>query len=164
MVLNACEVDPGRTWKGVWRWYSDDMLECCAPLDVIKQRGITFDQFGCLATCHSLAVEEHRYEAGEEAFMQFLNACRRTATEPGVHLVASFSRASLRQSGDGHFSPIGGFHEEKQLVLVLDVARFKYPSYWVPVRDLWEAMEPVDAETGLSRGYHILRKVCSEVD
>lgn len=134
------------------------MLECCQPLDVVKRQGITFDQFGCLATCHSLQVEEHRYEEGEEAYEGFLKACRRTATEPGVHLVASFSRARLQQSGDGHFSPIGGFHEGRQSVLVLDVARFKYPSYWVGVRELWKAMEPADKDTGLSRGYHVLWK------
>ena len=34
MVLNTLEVDPGRRWKGVWRWYSEDMLDCCTPLEV----------------------------------------------------------------------------------------------------------------------------------
>jgi hypothetical protein len=31
----------------------------------------------------------------------------------------------LGQTGTGHFSPIGGFHESKDLVLIMDVARFK---------------------------------------
>jgi hypothetical protein len=29
--------------------------------------------------------------------------------------------------GDGHFSPVGGYHAGKDLVLILDTARFKYP-------------------------------------
>lgn len=28
MVLNALKVDPNRTWKGVWRWYSEEVLHC----------------------------------------------------------------------------------------------------------------------------------------
>ena len=34
MALNALAIDPGKTWKGVWRWYAEEMLECCAPLEV----------------------------------------------------------------------------------------------------------------------------------
>ena len=34
MVLNTLEVDPGRKWKGIWRWFSEEMLSCCAPLSV----------------------------------------------------------------------------------------------------------------------------------
>jgi hypothetical protein len=29
-------------------------------------------------------------------------------------------------TGDGHFSPIGAYHAENDLVLILDVARFKW--------------------------------------
>ena len=34
-VLNTLAVDPGRVWKGVWRWYHEDMLDCCVPLQVM---------------------------------------------------------------------------------------------------------------------------------
>jgi hypothetical protein len=34
-------------------------------------------------------------------------------------------------AGDGHFSPIGGFHTQRDLVLILDTARFKYAPHWV---------------------------------
>ncbi len=36
-------------------------------------------------------------------------------------------------AGDGHFSPIGGFHAQRDLVLILDTARFKYAPHWVRV-------------------------------
>ena len=63
---------------------------------------------------------------------------------------------SLDQTGDGHFSPIAGYHSERDLVLVLDVARFKYPPYWVPLSSLWAAMSHVDPHTGLTRGYYVI--------
>ena len=68
-------------------------------------------------------------------------------------LVASFSRQVLGQSGDGHFSPLGAYDPETDSVLVLDVARFKYPPYWVEVEKLYEAMGGIDETTGESRGY-----------
>jgi glutathione gamma-glutamylcysteinyltransferase len=33
MVLNALAIDPGKTWNGPWRWFSEDMLDCCQPLE-----------------------------------------------------------------------------------------------------------------------------------
>ena len=28
MVLNSLKVDPNKTWKGIWRWYSEEVLHC----------------------------------------------------------------------------------------------------------------------------------------
>lgn len=56
------------------------------------------------------------------------------------------------QTGTGHFSPIGGYHAGRDMVLILDVARFKYPPHWVPLTLLWEAMDTIDKATGQRRG------------
>lgn len=53
-------------------------------------------------------------------------------------------RKSLGQTGDGHFSPVGGFNEAEDKVLILDVARFKYPSYWISIEDAYDSMIPLD--------------------
>ena len=37
MVLNSLSVDPGRVWKGPWRWYHENMLDCCVPLQVVEK-------------------------------------------------------------------------------------------------------------------------------
>ena len=44
-VLNALEVDPGSVWKGVWRWYSAEHLDCCVDLEEVKLNGMTFDDW-----------------------------------------------------------------------------------------------------------------------
>ena len=54
MALNALEIDPQRVWKGPWRWYHENMLDCCVPLDEIKKTGITIREFMCLAACNGL--------------------------------------------------------------------------------------------------------------
>mmetsp|Transcript_20411 Transcript_20411/g.28706 ORF Transcript_20411/g.28706 Transcript_20411/m.28706 type:complete len:229 (+) Transcript_20411:80-766(+) len=68
-------------------------------------------------------------------------------------MVVSFSRSSLGQTGEGHFSPIAAYHEPSDSCLVLDVARFKYAPYWVSVTELYDATRPVDSVTALSRGW-----------
>ena len=30
--LNALGIDPGRLWKGAWRRFAEDMLDCCLPV------------------------------------------------------------------------------------------------------------------------------------
>lgn len=74
-------------------------------------------------------------------------------------MAVSYSRRSLGQTGSGHFSPVGGYSSANGgMVLILDVARFKYPSYWVPIRLLFESLIPIDNSTGQPRGYSVLRR------
>ena len=157
VALNALEIDPGRLWKGSWRWYSEALLDCCLPLDVVGRNGVTMDELGCLARCNGAEVELHRAdEVTLAAFRHALVIATTTSREPV--LVVSYARQALGQTGDGHFSPIGGYHEGRDLALVLDVARFKYPPHWVPVEALYRAMFPVDVATGRSRGFVLLRR------
>ncbi|KAG0078440.1 hypothetical protein BGZ90_005226 [Linnemannia elongata] len=153
MVLNSLEVDPQRQWKGAWRWYSDELLECCAPAEQVKAKGITFNQFACLSKCHC-DVQVRR--ANQVSLEQFKQDLEMVCSRDDIHMVVSFSRKALGQTGDGHFSPIGGYVPKAGMVLVLDTARFKYPSYFVSVEKLWESLFPIDAETGSSRGYFLL--------
>lgn len=77
-------------------------------------------------------------------------------TTGGYFLVTSFSRSSLKQTGDGHFSPIAAYDPDTDSCLVLDVARFKYAPYWVAVQDLYDAMIPHDSMTEKSRGWILM--------
>ena len=157
VVLNALSIDPGRIWKGVWRWYGEEFLDCCLPLSVIKENGITFDEFVCIAGCNGAVVKPNRYN--HSSLENFRQAVEQVTTAPGdIHLVVSYSRKVLGQTGDGHFSPIGGYHRQRDLVLLLDVARFKYPPHWVSLPLLWKAFEPVDPVTNQCRGYILLQK------
>ncbi|KAF9574507.1 hypothetical protein EC968_006312 [Mortierella alpina] len=153
MLEEGYEVDPQRQWKGAWRWYSDELLECCAPAEQVKAKGITFNQFACLSKCHC-DVQVRR--ASQTSLEQFKKDLEMVCSRDDIHMVVSFSRKSLGQTGDGHFSPIGGYVPKAGMVLVLDTARFKYPSYFVSVERLWKSLFPVDAETGSSRGYFLL--------
>src|SRR5687768_10011214 len=65
VALNALGIDPGRLWKGPWRWFGEEMLDCCVPLEVVKTRGITLAQLTCLAGCNGAKAEMRRADADE---------------------------------------------------------------------------------------------------
>ena len=71
-------------------------------------------------------------------------------------LIVSYSRSVLSQTGSGHFSPIGGYNTALDMVLIMDVARFKHPPHWVPLALLYQAMCTFDNETGKERGLLII--------
>lgn len=156
-VLNALQVDPGRTWKGPWRWFGEELLDCCKRLDTAAAEGLTMAEVACLATCNGARVDlAHAEPAGEGAFRQaLLDSVRAPA---GPFLVAAYDRRGLDQTGSGHYSPLAAWHEERDLVLILDVARFKYPPHWAPVDRLFRAMQGADPQSGRPRGWMRLQR------
>jgi glutathione gamma-glutamylcysteinyltransferase len=169
MVLNALNFDPKKVWKGAWRWVSEETLQCetqiCGhSLEKVGKFGMNFDEFESLARCHGIRIRAYKNNE-----INLKNECNRDLNEFRSYvetvcgsdksesfIVANFSRQVLGQTGDGHFSPLGGYHKGKDLVLIMDVARFKYPPYWVPLEVLWESMAVHDISTKSSRGYFIL--------
>ena len=172
MVLNALNFDPKKVWKGAWRWVSEETLQCetkqkiCGhSLENIKNGGLSFAQFESLARCHGVKISSQRVfkeeigtaegNTGIEKFRCLVDSISGD-DKAETFLVVNFSRGVLGQTGDGHYSPIGGYHKEKGLVLVMDVARFKYPPYWVPLDVLWAAMAEPDSKTEEPRGYFVI--------
>jgi hypothetical protein len=164
MVLNSLAIDPRRVWKGVWRWYSEEMLLACASMD--WSVGLTMQEFAHLAECNGTTVSTF-VSGGPGASLEDFRACvQRLCADDTMskRLVVNFSRAKLGQTGEtGHYSPVAAYNREKDSVLVLDVARFKYPPFWVPVPLLAEALEEIDPSTGSSRGFFEIRKIQQEV-
>lgn len=151
MVLNALNIDPGRTWKGVWRWFAEDLLDCCKPLEIVKKEGINFAEFVCLAKCNSAHVEP--VLGSQSSLSEFRETVKESTSSSDNFLVVSYNRKKLSQTGSGHYSPIGGYCPDRDMVLILDVARFKYPPHWVPLPLMFEAMQDIDQDTGKSRGF-----------
>ena len=72
--------------------------------------------------------------------------------DSNTRLVVNFDRQVLGQLGRGHFSPVAAYDSATDSVLILDVAKFKYPPFWVTVADLLRAMNTIDSDSGKSRG------------
>eukprot|EP00953_Heterococcus_sp_UTEX-ZZ885_P035864 18503-Heterococcus_DN1.PRE.2 len=156
MVLNALEIDPGRLWKGNWRWYSESVLESCEPLEVIKDRGISYRKLACLARCNGAACS---VRDGATVSLDEFRRIVKHITGGGhgkCHLVIAYDRKVLGQTGGGHFSPIGAYNSEHDKVLIMDVARFKYSAHWVSLDTVWHAMQAIEQATGKARGMMVI--------
>lgn len=155
VALNALGIDPGRLWKGPWRWFAEDLLDCCVPLAEVRRRGLDIDELSCLARCNGADVELERADAADLG--KWRTALARASRGEAV-VIASYDRAQVGQTGSGHFSPVGGYHADRDMALVLDVARFKYPPHWISAERLFLAMHAIDSVTGRPRGWMVLRR------
>jgi glutathione gamma-glutamylcysteinyltransferase len=153
--LNALGIDPRRQWKGPWRWFSEELLDCCKPLEDVRREGVTLDEAACLARCSDASVAVQRPpESSVELFRRHVHAA--ASREDGPVVIVNYSRRLVGQTGSGHFSPVGGYHAATDRVLVLDTARFKYPPHWMSVPMLFAAMQEPDSDTGGARGWLVL--------
>lgn len=75
----------------------------------------------------------------------------RRANDPRRRYLVNFHRGPLFGRGHGHFSPVLGYLEAEDLVLVGDV-NAEYRPFLVASERLWRGTDTVDAATGLERG------------
>jgi glutathione gamma-glutamylcysteinyltransferase len=87
---------------------------------------------------------------------QFRELVMRCCAGTSEIVVLNYSRKALGQTGDGHFSPIGGYNATEDMVLLLDVARFKYPPHWIKLELAFASMQLQDASLGVPRGLVVL--------
>lgn len=73
-------------------------------------------------------------------------------------VLLNFDRQAMKELGGGHWSPLAAYHAPSDSVLVMDVARYKYPPLWVPLKELHASALSVDSASGQSRGVLVVRK------
>ena len=144
-------------------------------LDTVSNEGLTLAQAtfllnaqeGVRATCfHAGSVRKRRRRgansvpgcevAGSAA--EFRRTARHALARPQHYLLVNFSRATLSDDnkGGGHFSPLAAYNGSADDLLLMDVARYKYPPFWVDADLLWRAMATTDTSSGRHRGYIVV--------
>lgn len=103
--------------------------------------GLTLDELAEVARTHSQRKVLVLRDLSPEQFREEL----RGSNDPSRRLVVNFSREPIFGMGGGHHSPIGGYLEADDLVLVLDVNAEFGP--WLIERDrLYAAMDTMDGD------------------
>lgn len=117
----------------------------------VSLSGLTLEELAQLLRAHGLVVRTVHAEHSDVA--AFRAAAQAALSEPLTFVVVNYDRRALNQSGAGHISPVGAYSTATDRLLVMDVATYKYPYTWVPVHQLWAAMNTVDRDSGRTRGY-----------
>lgn len=89
---------------------------------------------------------------------QFREAAKAALGAQGRFVLINFSRGTMSDDGQGggHFSPLAAYDDETDSFLVMDVARYKYPPFWVDAALLWQAMATTDTVSERHRGYVVI--------
>jgi hypothetical protein len=163
MVLNSLQVPaPAVAGYGRYRfWTQENVFEVPAgsqvvSAEVVKRQGMTLAELAGLLASHGVTAEP--IHGDQLSLEQFRALLRRNLDQPGDRLLVNYDRRALGQAGGGHISPVAAYHAASDRVLILDVARYRYPSVWVPLADLWQAMRTIDTTSGRSRGLVTIRK------
>ncbi|WP_299001885.1 phytochelatin synthase family protein [uncultured Shewanella sp.] len=135
--------------------FTDQVLKVISPT-IVGYQGTTLDEMRQILQTYNVNVE--RVYASNSSVENFRTAAIDALKSPNKRLLVNFDRKGLQQEGGGHVSPVVAYHEAQDRFLVLDVARYKLPSYWVKTEHLFKAMLGIDATSKRSRGYVIVGK------
>jgi hypothetical protein len=164
MVLNSLSVPaPAVPGFGAYRFWTQSNAFAIPGSagyvrpEVVAREGMTLAQLhGWLAGQPELVVE--RFHGDQLSLGQWRALLRRSLQEPRDRLLVNYLRTTLGQQGGGHISPLAAYDARIDRVLILDVARYRYPAVWVSATDLWESLRTVDKSSGRSRGLLLIRQ------
>ena len=99
----------------------------------------------------------------DESYETFMDTITTALDTPRHYIIANFAGAPSPSRG-GHFSPIAAYHKASDSFLIMDVARYKYPPFWIASKKLWQGMQTIDSGSGRARGYIITKTKSSDVE
>lgn len=162
MALNSLAVPaPPAAGYGPYRFWTQDNLfstpaaQATVARERVERQGMTLAQLAGLLAQPGVTVQ--RWHGAQLTLPQLRGLLRQGLADPADRLLVNYHRSALGQQGGGHISPLAAYDERGDRVLLLDVARYRYPSVWVPLPALWQAIRMVDSDSGLSRGLVRLR-------
>ncbi|SDE71918.1 Phytochelatin synthase [Paracoccus isoporae] len=152
--LNIERPSPDRLYP--WKLFTQDTLfneanQKLKSFAMVEHEGLTLAQLDTFIENLGLVAEHHF--ADETSVDALREAIKTALSDRNTRFVANYSRKALPQEGDGHISPVAAYDESTDTVLILDVAKYKYPPVWISVQKLHDAMMLTDDASDRSRGY-----------
>jgi hypothetical protein len=126
-----------------------------APETVARQ-GMTLQELAGLLGSHG--VKARAIHADRLDLPGFRALLRRNLADPDDRMLVNYHRPAVGQEGGGHISPLAAYHSPSDRVLILDVARYRYPAVWVELPQLWKAIRSLDSTSGRSRGVVVISR------
>jgi hypothetical protein len=136
-------------------FFTPEVARVISPQTVLAQ-GMTREE---MAQTLALQGVKTKTIAGDTLDDDSLRALLQKALgDDGQFVLANYLRATLGQVGGGHWSVLAAYDAQTDRVLILDVAKYKYPPAWVGIATLRQAMATVDTTSNKARGLVIVSK------
>lgn len=156
IVLNAMNIERPTVPKyGTYRLFIQDnfftdKVSQIVSQESVLQKGMTLDELAKAVSTYDVKTSTvHASQITMDDFREMVKKHTRTRHH---FMIANYSRPALHQIGQGHFSPIAAYDEQKDALLVLDVSRYKYTITWVDLPHFFMSMQTIDHEANASRG------------
>ena len=157
MVLNAVGIAPPvDSQHAPYRYFNqdnffNDSVKHIVTPEAVQKNGIDLTTLSQVIERYGLTVKLfHANKLNVKTF----RATLQQAISHKQFIIVNFLRTQLHQQGGGHHSPIAAYDKQTDRFLILDVARFKYPAYWVKTKALWDAVNTLDSDA--YRGFIIM--------
>lgn len=139
-VMTSLEIDPAATPASVLEGTGYCRLGECIP-------GLTLEELAEIAR----AKTQREVTVLRDLSLEQLREHLRRTNDPSKRYIVNFLRGPLFRKGGGHHSPIGGYLEDEDMVLVLDV-NADYQPWLVSSERLHDAIDTIDSSTDQKRG------------
>jgi hypothetical protein len=109
----------------------------------VSRRGMQFKEFEGLMRCHEKGISVEAHLGMDLSLSEFRETLKRgllPKDDKESFVIIYYDRSIVGQEGAAHISPIGGYNEENDMFLLLDVARFKYEVAWIATDMLYKSM------------------------
>jgi hypothetical protein len=136
-------------------FFTPDVVKIISPQTVLAM-GMTREQMAeTLSRQGVKAISIAGDTLSEEGLRTLL---KKALGDDGRFVLANYFRANLGQVGGGHWSVLAAYDAQSDSVLILDVAKYKYPPAWVSIGLLQQAIATIDTTSNKARGLVIVSK------
>jgi hypothetical protein len=136
-------------------FFTPEVVKVISPQTVLEM-GMTREQMAeTLSRQGVKAISIAGDTLSEEGLRTLL---KKALGDDGQFVLANYYRANLGQVGGGHWSALAAYDAQSDRVLILDVAKYKYPPAWVSISILQQAMATIDTVSNKARGLVVVSK------
>ena len=130
-------------------YFTPDVTKIISPQTVLRM-GMTREQMAETLSAQGVHAKSITGDTlDENSLRSFL---KKALLDDGQFVLANYLRASLGQVGGGHWSALAAYDAQSDRVLILDVAKYKYPPAWVSIATLRQAISTIDTTSNKARG------------
>lgn len=120
----------------------------------VASQGMTREEMAAALSSYGVQA---RAIAGDTFTDESLRTLLKTALgDDGNFVLANYFRGTFGQVGGGHWSALAAYDAQTDRVLILDVAKYKYPPAWVSIDSLRRSIATMDDTSGKPRGLVIV--------
>ena len=134
-------------------FFSPDVLKIIAPQRVLGM-GITREELARSIETHGVKVKSIPGDSISEKELRELLID--VLVNDNKFIIVNYLRTEVGQKGYGHWSALASYDSGTDLVLILDVEKYKYLPLWVDVGTLKKAINTIDSTSKKPRGLIIV--------